>query len=50
MRHVLHLFDYEDKDTDLVGEPDSLIVGSASRIFEDGENIQAFSQPRGTTV
>ena len=50
MRHVLHMFDYEDKDTDLVKEPDGLIVGSASRIFEDGENTQAFSQLRGTAV
>ncbi|MET3176656.1 UNVERIFIED_ORG: hypothetical protein ABIB52_004531 [Arthrobacter sp. UYCu721] len=44
------MFDYEDKDTDLVEEPDSLIVGSGSRIFEDGENTQAFSQFRRTTV
>ena len=38
MRHVLHMFDYEDKDTGLVAAPDSLIVGPASRIFEDGES------------
>ncbi|WP_309108476.1 polyphosphate kinase 2 [Arthrobacter sp.] len=38
MRHVLHMFDYEDKDTELVAAPDSLIVGPASRIFEDGES------------
>lgn len=50
MRHVLHIFDSEDEDTDLVNEPDSLIVGSAARIFEDGENTQAFSQMDGTTV
>ncbi|MET4094259.1 hypothetical protein ABIB51_001173 [Arthrobacter sp. UYCu712] len=31
MRHVLHMFDYEDKDTGLVAAPDSLIVGPASR-------------------
>lgn len=37
MRHVLHLYDYEDKDTELVAAPDSLIVGRASRIFENGE-------------
>ncbi len=37
MRHVLHMFDYDDKDTELVTAPDSLIVGPASRIFEDGE-------------
>ncbi len=44
------MFDYEDKDTDLVEEPDSLIVGSDSRIFEDGANTQAFSQLGRTTV
>ena len=38
MRHVLHMFDYEDKDTELVAAPDSLIVGPASMIFEDGES------------
>ena len=38
MRHVLHLSDYEDKDTELVAGPDSLIVGPASQIFEDGES------------
>jgi len=27
MRHVLSLFDYADKDEDIVGEPDPLIVG-----------------------
>jgi hypothetical protein len=27
MRHVLSLFDYGDKDHDIVGEPDPLIVG-----------------------
>lgn len=36
MRHVLHVFRYGDKDVELVMEPDSLIVGPASRIFEDG--------------
>ncbi|MFI6060138.1 polyphosphate kinase 2 [Streptomyces sp. NPDC051286] len=37
IRHVLHRFDYRDKDADLVGEPDPLIVGPASRLFEEGE-------------
>lgn len=37
IRHVLYLYDYEDKDTELVAAPDSLIVGPASRIFENGE-------------
>lgn len=38
MRHVLHLFDYDGKDPDLATAPDPLIVGPASRIFEDGEH------------
>ncbi|MFJ4027232.1 polyphosphate kinase 2 [Paenarthrobacter sp. NPDC089989] len=37
MRHVLNRFDYTGKDIELVGTPDALIVGPASRIFEDGE-------------
>ncbi|PSS45663.1 polyphosphate kinase 2 [Arthrobacter woluwensis] len=40
MRHVLNLFDYDGKDPDLATapDPDPLIVGPASRIFEDGEH------------
>jgi polyphosphate kinase 2 len=37
MRHVLHLFDYKDKDADLVARPDTLLVGRASQLFEDDE-------------
>jgi polyphosphate kinase 2 len=37
MRHVLSLFDYTDKDDEIVGRPDPLIVGPASRVFEQGE-------------
>jgi polyphosphate kinase len=37
LRHVLHTLDYTDKDAELVGEPDRLIVGHASRIFEADE-------------
>jgi polyphosphate kinase 2 (PPK2 family) len=29
MRHVLNLFDYDDKDVNIVGKPDPLIVGRA---------------------
>jgi polyphosphate kinase len=29
MRHLLHKFDYADKDHEVVGEPDPLIVGRA---------------------
>ncbi|MEV0750696.1 polyphosphate kinase 2 [Streptomyces sp. NBC_01220] len=38
IRHVLHRFDYPDKDASVAGEPDPLIVGPASRIFERGEH------------
>jgi polyphosphate kinase len=37
MRHVLSTLDYSGKDTDVVGVPDPLIVGPASRIFEPDE-------------
>lgn len=37
IRHVLHRFDYPDKDASVAGEPDPLIVGPASRLFEQGE-------------
>jgi polyphosphate kinase 2 len=35
MRHVLNLFDYDDKNTKIVGTPDPLIVTSAADIFEE---------------
>jgi polyphosphate kinase 2 len=38
MRHVLRLFDYTDKDVEVVRSPDPQIVGSASQIFEEGEH------------
>ncbi|MFF8436781.1 polyphosphate kinase 2 [Streptomyces bacillaris] len=37
MRHVLDRFDYPGKDPKVVGVPDPLIVGPASRLFEEGE-------------
>jgi polyphosphate kinase 2 (PPK2 family) len=37
MRHVLHLFDYEGQDDEVVGESDPLIVGPAAQLFEEGE-------------
>ncbi|GIF76075.1 polyphosphate kinase 2 [Asanoa siamensis] len=37
MRHVLTRFDYDNKDEEIVGTPDPLIVGPASELFEDGE-------------
>src|ERR1051325_544519 len=43
MRHVLSRFDYENKDVELVGVPDPLIVGPAALAF-DSEDLppQAF--------
>jgi polyphosphate kinase 2 len=37
MRYVLSRFDYPDKDTAVVGEPDPLIVGSAASILEQDQ-------------
>jgi polyphosphate kinase len=37
MRWVLSLFDYRDKDFDLVGLPDPLIVGPPSQVYERDE-------------
>jgi polyphosphate kinase 2 len=38
MRFVLSAIDYEGKDKGVVGEPDPLIVGEASSVFEVGES------------
>jgi len=38
MRHVLSLFDYTDKNSEVVGTPDPLVVGPASDVFEQGEH------------
>ncbi|WP_030528495.1 polyphosphate kinase 2 [Phycicoccus jejuensis] len=40
MRVLLSGVDYTSKDVDLVGVPDPLIVGPASRIFEPGEHTE----------
>src|SRR6187455_2401593 len=37
MRHVLRLFPYPDKDEEIVGTPDPLIVGPAATLLEQGE-------------
>jgi polyphosphate kinase 2 (PPK2 family) len=37
-RVILDKIDYRSKDVDLVGTPDPLIVGPASRIYETGEH------------
>ncbi len=38
MRHVLHRFDYPDKDPAVAGAPDPLIVGAASRMSQVDEH------------
>ncbi len=38
MRHVLASVDYDGKDTKIVGQPDPLIVGRATDVYEIGEN------------
>ncbi len=40
MRHVLDLYAYEDKDAELVGIPDPLIVGPAAGVLEHGQSAQ----------
>jgi polyphosphate kinase 2 len=37
MRYLLSRFDYDNKDVELVGSPDPLLVGPASQLFEEGE-------------
>ncbi len=37
-RVILSQVDYRAKDTDIVGAPDPLIVGPASKVYEVGEN------------
>lgn len=45
MRHVLSLFPYENKDAELVGTPDTRLVGSAAELFEHDERpTRAFPQ------
>jgi polyphosphate kinase 2 len=43
MRHILSLFAYNLKDTEIVGVPDPLVVGPASTVYEHGEKPQARS-------
>jgi polyphosphate kinase len=43
MRSVLARFDYDDKDPDIVGEPDPRIVGSAATLLEPGEDDTSLS-------
>lgn len=43
MRWVLAAFDYDDKDAEVVGTPDSRIIGSPSSVYDEGES------PAGST-
>jgi hypothetical protein len=38
MRHVLSLYDYPDKDYELVAHADPKILGPAAQVFEQGES------------
>jgi hypothetical protein len=38
MRFVLSQLNYPNKNHDIVGQPDPLIVGSARNIYETGEH------------
>ncbi|MGK9147844.1 polyphosphate kinase 2 [Plantibacter flavus] len=40
MRHVLHRFDYDNKDHEVVGTPDTKIVGPAASVYERGERSE----------
>jgi polyphosphate kinase 2 len=40
MRHVLSRLDYPDKDLEVVGRPDPLIVGPADEVYERGESAR----------
>ncbi|SOD71442.1 polyphosphate kinase 2 [Jatrophihabitans sp. GAS493] len=41
MRYVLARFDYDNKDLEIVGTPDPLIVGRAAELYETGEETAA---------
>ena len=49
MRHVLHLFDYADKDQQLVGTPDPLIVGPAGLDLGPEEEVVPVFPPAVNT-
>ncbi|MGY1729196.1 polyphosphate kinase 2 [Geodermatophilus sp. SYSU D01062] len=45
MRHVLCRLDYDDKDCDVVGDPDPLIVGSAADVLEESSDTPVAPPP-----
>ena len=44
MRHFLYNLDYPEKDEEVVIQPDPLIAGPATRMYENGEKIQQDSR------
>ncbi|SHN01723.1 polyphosphate kinase 2 [Actinacidiphila paucisporea] len=48
MRSVLARFDYADRDDEVVGAPDPLIIGAAANLLEAGEDAAADSRLPGT--
>jgi hypothetical protein len=40
MRYVLNRFAYDDKDPEVVGRPDGLIVGRGMDLFEQDEDTE----------
>lgn len=45
LRHFLHMLPYDDKDEKVAREPDPLLVGSASEIYEVGERDLSTNKP-----
>ena len=39
IRHVLRRFDYEGKDSGIIGEPDKLLIGSAAVLSEHNPDL-----------
>jgi polyphosphate kinase 2 len=38
MRHILARFDYKDRDDEILGPPDTSLIGPAAQVFEHGES------------
>jgi polyphosphate kinase 2 len=38
MRHILARFDYTDRDDEILGPPDTSLIGPAAQVFEHGES------------
>jgi polyphosphate kinase 2 len=45
MRHVLSVFDYDEKDAEVVGTPDPRIVGSAADVLEEDSGPPTMPRP-----